>query len=177
MKSLLLALALFTAGASAQAGYYEPFVFRVQGSCANPHHLWFHQAAPWFRADLGRDALGRLVYADMTLQLFAGGAYWLDYTEIAVLRAYPDGSTFGEPVFHTATFGHWATNGNHLALDGLLTAVPQRIHDHGGVADGFAVGFLRPLHDPRLTGHAYLFGAVASKVGPHGMSLAQFCRP
>lgn len=155
---------------------FDPFIFHVSGSCQKPQTLWFHQSAPWFRADLGREPNGLLKYANIDLQLFPNHTYWLRYNEVVITRFLPNGGTEGFQVFATTKQGKWAMTGAaKLEIPGLLSATPMTINDHGGTAPGMAVRFAKALNDPRLLNFRYAFGAVYSKFGPRGASVAQYC--
>ncbi len=181
MKKLVLLFVLLLAvpaesRAGAGSGVFEPFVFHVTGSCRDTRNLWFHQSAPWFRMDLGRSPSGRVVYADLTLQIYANGSYWGQYSEVEILRYLPNGGTEGRQIFGKRIQGSWhLENSRRLVIPGLLTAAPARIVDHGGEAQGMGIQFTAPIHDPRLTRRSWAFGAIYSKFGPRGMNVGQYC--
>jgi hypothetical protein len=175
MKTLLFTLALLVSATAAHAGYYDQFLFSVRGSCADMRGMEFHQSAAWFGADLGRDEHGRPVHADMALQLFANGRYWLSYQEVAIDHTFPNGGSTGTIVFSKALEGAWTIQGRSLVVPGLLTANPTVIHDHGGTAPGYAAVFTSAIHGLLLRGQSVMFGAVTSGIGPKGLSAHDFC--
>lgn len=175
MRTLLFTLLLLSTGAAARADYYTPFEFHVQGSCENSRGLYFHQSSAWFRTDLGHDAHGRPLYADLTLQLFPNGKYWMYYDEVAVTHYLPDGGTEGVMVFEKKLEGTYAVHGLQLSVGGLFTAMPVEIHDQGGTAAGFAATFTNAIHNPRLMDREVIFGAMYSKLGPKGVSVPEYC--
>jgi hypothetical protein len=175
MKTVLLAIALLSLGASAQAGYFDQFTFHTEGNCRQIRSIQFHQASSWYQINLGLDSKGRPMHANITLQLFRDHTYWMEYSEIAVTQVMPGNGTRGDLLFRTVLQGRWQAVNGELMVGQWFTGMPSQIEERGRNIQGISARFHAPIHDTRLTDTLVVFSATHGNTGPRGISAAQYC--
>ena len=102
--------------AAQAAGYYDQFLFSVEGDCQNINKIWFHSASSYGSIPLGLDSQGRPMEASLVVQLFPDQTYWVDYLEIVITGTDGHGGRFYDLVFERKQTGTWKTNGDELVL-------------------------------------------------------------
>jgi hypothetical protein len=159
----LLGLLLAT---SASAGYYDPFLYRVNGDCSHIEAMQFEENYSWGLAYLGGDA-----YAGVTLQIFSDHTYWARYDEVT-----PVSETQYDETFSKTLSGHWKLDGDRIAFSGLGYGAPAKyVTEEGKAYDSIGLRVTRVIHDPRVVRSAMNVAQAWGNDGPRGETAAQYC--
>lgn len=176
MQRMLLVF-VWLAGVSASAGVMDRVTFKVSGTCAEAHDLWFHQLYDFAPIPLGQDAAGRPLKASVSLQLFPNHRYWLEYTESATAQALSATQSLDEVVYSKTVEGAWSADGATLQLPGVAEGSLISIGDGENSVDGVAFVFKKSFHNPLFNKQPVTTSYGFGNNGPKGISIHRYCRP
>ncbi len=182
MKKILLSLCLVMGVASsarADFGYYEQFLFQSSLDCKTDPKSWewtpFEALESYPDVDLGKDSQGRPLSAQVRLQLFPDGFFFLHYQEIALTKQVSPAVTENEVQFEKKITGRWSVCDNQLIVSDLATGLPGEASIYDKIEKVVVLKLNKVIHDERMKGQEITLGYFKSNRGPNGQSMYQFC--